>query len=674
MSFHPENLPSDSPDGMRRRVEPGNVLADRFEVVARLAEGGMGEVFRVTDREAGIERAVKMMHGEINDDPELRSRFEREAEIATTLSHQNIVRTLGLYWHGATPLIVMELLAGHSLREECHRKRACGARFTEEELRSIARQSAAGLDFAHQRIVHRDIKPENIWVTESKIVCLMDFGLAAPLDDRRSSFTRGPLGTDRYIAPEQRRGGRADARADQYSLGVVLYELATGEPPAARSSPLREIRRDLSRNFCAAVERSLSSRPEDRFPSMSAFAKALDSRLPPVPSQWLPAIGGVAVAVLALATSPLWWPSAVAMYRSFTVDTAQQNTVGLVRQSAETQRDYYETLATQRGGRVPDEIRILAAAAGELLQQGTTQEGEGSMKEAIASYKDSEAKWKDASGKLERVAGRGGSVGGPRSDPETSKFAGTNQTKSGLSEDPTSVHASGPGQRKSLHEAVLRSDRDLVRTLLDGGADPNAQDTNRDTPLHLAITKDEIEIIRLLLERSASTTHRDVNGRTALHKAIARGSVDAVQLLLNREEERHALLRVKANNGDLPIHTATREGNGDVLELLRIGGADFGAPQTVEQLTPLLIAIGSRKPESALWMLKNIEPKILQCEARSAKGETALHLAVQIDGFADIVTLLVEKGANQCARDKRGALPSQVATSDNKARLTSQCP
>jgi serine/threonine protein kinase len=675
MSFQPENLPSDSPNTARQRLEPGSLIAGRFEVVESLAEGGMGEVFRVKDRETGRERALKMMRGEIGDDPELRKRFEREAEIATTLSHPNIVRTLGLHWHGGAPAIVMELLAGHSLRQEFQHKRASGARFTSDEMRAIARQTAAALEFAHRRIVHRDVKPENIWITESKTVCLMDFGLAARIDDRRTSFTKGLVGTDRYMAPEQRRGERADARADQYSLGVVLYELAAGEPPAPRSSPLREIRSDLPEGFCAAIERSLKTRPEDRFPSMDAFARALDSKIGPWNHRKLGVIAAALLAIAALASAPWWWPSAATAYRALTVDRARQDGLELARKKAEAEgqklRARLQEIATEQ---VPTDIKIDSELAQKFMDIGDAQREQGEYRSATESFELAEDKFKSANVTVDKLSSARNPANGVE-PPSTGSVnhGGAKELDKALKKNPQLPYERDAATLKSpLHIAVERGDAAMVAQLLGSGADVHALDRSRRTPLHLAMQRGNPDIVGLLLENGANGALQDEDGYTALHRAVGR-DVRIVQMLLADSSRRDAMLNAPNDRTDQPIHLVAASGDAKTLEAFRQAGADFGA-RRVDGKTPLIVAADMAKTDNVDWMLTHIPFDQLQINAQDKTGKTALHHAAERDECVDIVHRLLAAGSDPCIRSKGGKRPIDGASPENARQLEKPCP
>jgi tetratricopeptide (TPR) repeat protein len=300
----------------RGLIAAGQILAERYEVRADLGSGGMGAVFAAFDRVRQEEIAVKVLHPHLLADPKARERFLNEARIASNLAHPHIVRVYDVHQAGGLTFLTMERLKGHSLREEIARRSQTAQRFTVEEVRRVAGQLCEALKHAHQQTVHRDIKPENIWLGEDGSVKLMDFGIARLLRPSQFTSTGLALGTAYYMAPEQLRGQEVDYRADQFALGVVLYELLTGEIPQGAIKPPHVLRRSVPSGVSQAVMKALEGRAEDRFVDMEDFRDALSrrGRTAGRALYWMAASATLVVGAVFAATDPQWrrllWPGA----------------------------------------------------------------------------------------------------------------------------------------------------------------------------------------------------------------------------------------------------------------------------------------------------------------------------------------------------------------------------
>ena len=221
-------------------VDPisGRLLDGRYRIGPRIARGGMASVYEATDIRLDRTVAVKVMHSGLGDDDEFAARFVREARAAARLTHPNVV---GVYDQGddeGTVFLVMELVPGHTLRDLVRKE----APLTPARALAVIEPVLSALAAAHRAgLIHRDVKPENVLISADGHVKVADFGLAKAVSaDTQHTATGGVLiGTVSYLAPELVVDGRADARADVYAAGVLLYELLTGTKPHEGESPIQ---------------------------------------------------------------------------------------------------------------------------------------------------------------------------------------------------------------------------------------------------------------------------------------------------------------------------------------------------------------------------------------------------------------------------------------------------
>jgi eukaryotic-like serine/threonine-protein kinase len=264
-----------------------------FEILAPLGAGGMGEVYRARDTRLGREVAVKVLASEFSTDAGRRDRFEREARSASALNHPNIVTIYEIGATGSTTYIAMELVDGKTLREILQ-----GGALPTKKLLDLAFQMADGMAKAHAAgIVHRDVKPENVMVSRDGTVKILDFGLAKLLTEDLGSASNVPtahntrtgtvLGTVGYMSPEQASGKSVDFASDQFALGSIFYEMATGQRAFQRGTsaetltaiiredvePLGQRGAGVPAPFRWIVERCLQKDPHERYASTRDLAR-----------------------------------------------------------------------------------------------------------------------------------------------------------------------------------------------------------------------------------------------------------------------------------------------------------------------------------------------------------------------------------------------------------------
>ncbi|MFP5416283.1 MAG: Stk1 family PASTA domain-containing Ser/Thr kinase [Actinomycetes bacterium] len=215
----------------------GQVLDDRYEVVKKLARGGMATVYVAHDLRLSRTVALKVMNDGLGDSDDFARRFDAEARAAAHLSHPNVVSVFDQGTDHGRPYIVMEYVQGFTLRQVITREAPMDPRRAIELIEPVASALAA----AHAAgLIHRDIKPENVLISDRGQVKVADFGLARAVTAQSNAATTGlVIGTVSYIAPELVTKGRADARSDVYSLGIVLYEMLTGHKPHMGDTPIQ---------------------------------------------------------------------------------------------------------------------------------------------------------------------------------------------------------------------------------------------------------------------------------------------------------------------------------------------------------------------------------------------------------------------------------------------------
>jgi beta-lactam-binding protein with PASTA domain/predicted Ser/Thr protein kinase len=259
-------------------------LSDRYEVGEILGFGGMSEVHLARDVRLHRDVAVKVLRADLARDPSFYLRFRREAQNAAALNHPAIVAVYDTGEaetpNGPLPYIVMEYVEGVTLRDIVHTD---GPMEPKRAIEVIA-DACQALNFSHQHgIIHRDVKPANIMISKAGAVKVMDFGIARALADSGNPMTQtaAVIGTAQYLSPEQARGESVDARSDVYSLGCVLYEVITGEPPFVGDSPVavayQHVREDpvppsarhdgISPDLDAVILKALAKNPENRYQS-----------------------------------------------------------------------------------------------------------------------------------------------------------------------------------------------------------------------------------------------------------------------------------------------------------------------------------------------------------------------------------------------------------------------
>src|SRR5271156_1339930 len=262
-------LPGGYTEAGQHVLTSGQLLAQRYEVLSLLGEGGMGAVYKARDVELSRMVALKVIRPDLARNRAILDRFKQELILATQVTHRNVVRIYDLGEAEGIKFITMEYVEGEDLAAILHRR----VKLPPREAVAVIEQVCRALEAAHSvGVIHRDLKPQNImWETASGRILVMDFGLAKTLEGERMTQTGAMVGTMEYMSPEQALAGNLDQRSDIFSLGLIFYELLTGQTPFRADSALA----------------SLIKRTQERVVPLSEFDKSIPPELSQIVSRSL---------------------------------------------------------------------------------------------------------------------------------------------------------------------------------------------------------------------------------------------------------------------------------------------------------------------------------------------------------------------------------------------------
>jgi serine/threonine-protein kinase len=262
----------------------GKILNNRYELVEKIGTGGMAIVYRAKDKLLSREVAVKILQPQFADNQKAVKRFRHEAKSVASLNHPNIINIFDIGQEDELEYIIMEYITGLDLKEKIRNE----GRFTTAKAIKIIKEVCQALIKAHRNnIIHCDIKPHNILLTSDERVKVTDFGIAQAVNDATLAQTESIVGSAHYLSPEQARGSRVTTKSDLYSLGIVLYELVTGELPFdgdnsvsvalkhVKEEPVSpiEYNNDLSPELVDIIMKSIAKNPVDRYNSANEFLR-----------------------------------------------------------------------------------------------------------------------------------------------------------------------------------------------------------------------------------------------------------------------------------------------------------------------------------------------------------------------------------------------------------------
>src|SRR5919205_508560 len=254
----------------------GTLLSGRFRLDEKIGSGGMSTVYRAFDPTLERWVAIKLMHRDISSDPDQLERFRREARAVARLNHPHVVTVIDAGEDDGAPYIVFEYVEGETLKERIRRL----GRLPVSEAVAYAIEIGRALECAHaSRLVHRDVKPQNVLIDPDGRAKVTDFGIARSLEAQGLTATGRVLGTTDYVSPEQALGYEVTEQSDVYSLGIVLYEMLTGEIPFKADTqvavamrhvrePLPDVQRlrpEISAALAAVIERATAKETRNRY-------------------------------------------------------------------------------------------------------------------------------------------------------------------------------------------------------------------------------------------------------------------------------------------------------------------------------------------------------------------------------------------------------------------------
>jgi len=314
----------------QKQLEPGAVIGERYEIVRLLGQGGMGAVYQAKDRELDRQVALKVIRGDMAANPEILRRFKQELILARQITHKNVIRIFDLGQADGLKFITMEYIEGEDLQSLLKERK----KLEPADAAKIIAQVCRALEVAHSEgVIHRDLKPQNIMLDKTGRAYVMDFGIARSTLTSSMTQTGALIGTPDYMSPEQAKGQTVDARSDLFAIGIIFYEILSGQSPfnadttmgklwkrtSEPARPLGELDKKIPQPLSEIVKKCLEIDPDKRFASATELLHAIEDWQGPragtrvtvgkpgvLPgyAKWV----GAGLVVVLVATGILLWP------------------------------------------------------------------------------------------------------------------------------------------------------------------------------------------------------------------------------------------------------------------------------------------------------------------------------------------------------------------------------
>src|SRR5258708_7856474 len=268
-------------------LSPRIVPGVRYEIIRLLGQGGMGAVYQAHDRELERQVALKVIRGDMAANPEILRRFKQELILARQITHKNVIRIFDLGQADGIKFITMEYIEGQDLQGLLKQKK----KLEPADAAKIIAQVCRALEVAHaEGVIHRDLKPQNIMLDKTGRVYVMDFGIARSTLTSSMTQTGALIGTPDYMSPEQAKGQTVDARSDLFAIGIIFYEILSGQSPyiadttmgklwkrtSEPARPLGELDKAIPQPLAAIVKKCLEIDPQERFASATELLHAIE--------------------------------------------------------------------------------------------------------------------------------------------------------------------------------------------------------------------------------------------------------------------------------------------------------------------------------------------------------------------------------------------------------------